>query len=162
MTLRPQYPWRKKGSEWQTECRLRAQRPSPPKEALRPAREQTAPLTVAPLLKNSHESDVERNVYDGLVSAQTQFFCGGGHFGLKAQSGSAQVFLCLPSSLGLNFYKGGKKRSKGRRKCGGDWGETTCQSSHMHRFQLMLTTYLYVAHSTILFRTPQKPSLLSP
>lgn len=78
LTLRPQYPWRKKGSEWQTECRLRAQRPSPPREALRPAREQTAPLTVAPLFKNSHESDVERNVYDGLVSAQTQFFCGGG------------------------------------------------------------------------------------
>lgn len=38
---------------------------------------------------------------------------GGGYFGLKTQSSFAMFFLCLPSSLGLNFCKkGGKKRSK--------------------------------------------------
>lgn len=86
------------------------------------------------------------------------FFRGEGALWFESTEQFCQIFLCLPSSLSLNFSKGEKSLVK-QKVCVGGWGTT---SSHMRTFQLMLTTYLYVAHSTILFRTPQKPSLFSP
>lgn len=120
------------------------------------------PLVVAPLFKNKEISIMDWSV---LRPKNIYFFWQRvrGHFGFKSTEQFCQVFLCLPSSLSLNFQKKGKKEVQLKKKKMYVWGEgeTTCQSSYMRTFQLMLTTYLYVAHSTILFRTPQKPSLLS-
>lgn len=81
----------------------------------------------------------------------------GRHFGVKHREELPLLLLCLPPSLSLNFHEE-EKEKLGKRKV----GEKKMSSSHMHVFQLTLTTYLYVAHSTTLSSTPQKQSLLSP
>ena len=81
----------------------------------------------------------------------------GRHSGVKHREELPLLLLCLPPSLSLNFHEE-EKEKLGKRKV----GEKKMSSSHMHVFQLTLTTYLYVAHSTTLFSTPQKQSLLSP
>lgn len=89
---------------------------------------------------------------------RTFFFGGGGHFGLKAQSGVAMFFLCLPSSLSLNFYKEEKKKLR-KKKVGG-WGEI---SKFSHAYISAYADNLPVCRTfNHTFSTPQKQSLLSP
>lgn len=72
----------------------------------------------------------------------------GEHFGLKAQS-SLPRFVCAYhpplASTSIRWGGGDKKRSKVKKEESGKL-KKRCQSFYMHTFQLMLKTYLYVAH----------------
>lgn len=55
-----------------------------------------------------------------------------GHFGFRSTEQFCQVFLCLPSSLGLDFKKKGEKEVKEEENVCGAEGETTRQFSHAY------------------------------
>lgn len=88
-----------------------------------------APLTVAPPFKNSHKSDVERNVYNGLVSAQN-FSVAGGTLVWKHRAVLPKFSCAYHPPSASTSVRGEKWEVKEEESVGGLGGDDTPKFSH--------------------------------